>query len=134
MSHLSKKFQRFKEISSRSIGRASTRREKEYEESENSGRNVEINDRKRFLKVTRTKFHELMFFTMLVAILFTQRKLSVKFYFLVFYRRKFVAQIQLKKPPFPQHLKFSIHRSKFSCRQSRRGSLTRYTIPSLLFR
>lgn len=43
----------------------------------------------------------------------------MKFYFIVFYRRKFVAQIQFKKVAFPfsKHLKFSIHRSKLSLLQ-----------------
>lgn len=43
----------------------------------------------------------------------------MKFYFIVFYRRKFVAQIQFKKVAFPfsKHLKFSIYRSNLSLLQ-----------------
>lgn len=96
----------FKEISSRSIGRASTR-EKEYEESENSGRkcrNKCVNDWERFLKMTRmnAKFHGVMFFTMLVSrFLFYAEKILGE----ILFPRILSAQIQFKKAPFPQHLK-----------------------------
>lgn len=56
-----------------------------------------------------------------VPILFTHETHGylVKFYFIVFYRRKFVAQIQFKKVAFPfsKHLKFSIYRSNLSLLQ-----------------
>lgn len=76
------------------------------------------------LKTGRTNGEISRWYFSFVPILFTHeahtpRGEKVKFYFIVFYRRKFVAQIQFKKVAFPfsKHLKFSIHRSKLSLLQ-----------------